>query len=56
MRTSATAVASSTCGHEYMPCAPSGLKMTMIHVENAAIAATARRDWASGASTASGQE
>ena len=32
-----------------MPWAPSGLKMTMIQMENAAIAATARRDWASGA-------
>ncbi|SON61336.1 hypothetical protein MSIMFI_02841 [Mycobacterium simulans] len=37
-----------------MPCDPSGLKITMIQVENPATAAIARRDWASGASTASG--
>ena len=51
----AHAVATKTWIHEYIPWAPSGLKMTMIQVENPAIAATAGRDWASGATTASGQ-
>jgi hypothetical protein len=48
-------VATMTWIQEYMPWAPSGLKITMIQVENPAIAATADRDWASGATTASGQ-
>ena len=39
-----------------MPWDPSGLKITMTQVESPAIAAIARRDWASGAATASGQE
>ena len=51
----AQAVAIKTWIHEYMPWEPSGLKITMIQVENPAIAATAGRDWASGATTASGQ-
>ena len=38
-----------------MPCEPSGLKITMIHVENPAITAMADRLCASADSTASGQ-
>ena len=34
-----------TCSQEYMPCDPSGLKITMIQVENPAISAIAARDW-----------
>ena len=49
------AVAIPTSIQEYMPCAPSGLKITKIHVENPAIADSAGRDCASGATTASGQ-
>src|SRR6516225_7732744 len=52
----AQAVATETCSHEYMPCDPSGLKITMTQVDKPAMTATARRDWASGAATASGQE
>lgn len=48
-------MASSTCSHEYMPWAPSGLKMTMIQVENPAMRAIAGRDWTSADATASGQ-
>jgi hypothetical protein len=51
----AQVVASSTCSQEYMPCEPSGLKITMIHVENPAMTAIAERLWASADSTASGQ-
>jgi len=53
---SAELVAMPTWIHEYMPCAPSGRKITMIQVETPAIAAIARRDWASEATTASDQE
>ena len=38
-----------------MPCEPSGLKITMIHVEKAAISAMLERLWASTDTTASGQ-
>jgi hypothetical protein len=48
-------VASSTCIHEYMPWAPSGFQITVIHVERAANTAIACRDCASAATTASGQ-
>ncbi|SKW33058.1 Uncharacterised protein [Mycobacteroides abscessus subsp. abscessus] len=41
--------------HTYMPWEPSGLKITMIHVENPAIAAMAPRDCSSGAAMANGQ-
>ena len=51
----AQALASSTCSQEYMPCEPSGLKITMIHVENPAIRAIAARDCVSAEATASGQ-
>lgn len=44
-----------TCSHEYMPCAPSGLKMTMTQVDNPAMAASAVRDCATAAAAASGQ-
>ena len=53
--TAAQAVASSTWIHEYMPWLPSGLKITMIQVENPAITAMACLLWASADSTASGQ-
>ena len=48
-------MAIATCSQEYMPCDPSGLKITMIQVEKPAIAAIAARDWASDDTTASGQ-
>lgn len=51
----AHAVASATCSQEYIPCAPSGLKITMIQVEKPAISAIARWDCASTEATASGQ-
>ena len=51
----AHAVASRTWIHEYIPCDPSGLKITMIQVENPAIAAIQPRDCASEDITASGQ-
>jgi hypothetical protein len=38
-----------------MPCEPSGLKITMIHVENPAIAAIHRCVWVSVDIAASGQ-
>ncbi|CKR56253.1 Uncharacterised protein [Mycobacterium tuberculosis] len=44
------------CSHEYIPCDPSGLKITITQVESPAMAAIARRAWANGAATASGQE
>lgn len=47
-------VASATWNHEYMPWAPSGRQITVIHVEKAAMSAMARGDWASAAITASG--
>ena len=47
--------ASNTCTTEYMPCEPSGLKITMIHVEKPPISAIAARDCASAEATASGQ-
>ena len=40
----ANVVATRTWIHEYIPWEPSGLKITMIQVENAPIAATAGRD------------
>jgi hypothetical protein len=49
-------VASDTWIHEYMPCAPSGFQITVIHVETPAITAIAGRDCASAATTAKGQE
>ncbi|COW16794.1 Uncharacterised protein [Mycobacterium tuberculosis] len=53
---SAQAVAIQKCSHEYIPCDPSGLKITITQVESPAMAAIARRAWANGAATASGQE
>ncbi len=32
--TAAHANDSSTCGHEYIPCAPSGFQITVIHVDS----------------------
>ena len=55
LRATAQAVANATCSHEYIPCEPSGLKITMIQVENPAISATAGRDCASAEITARGQ-
>lgn len=51
----AQAVASSTWINEYIPCDPSGLKITMIQVENPAIPAIQPRDWVNEDITASGQ-
>ena len=53
--TAAHANDSSTCGHEYIPCAPSGFQITVIHVDRPAMIAIDRRLWASAATTASGQ-
>ena len=53
--TAAHAVASSTWIHEYIPCAPSGFQITVIHVDRPAITAMACRDCVSAAATASGQ-
>lgn len=51
----AQAVASSTCGHEYMPCAPSGFQITVIHVDKPAMIAIDRLPCVKAEMTASGQ-
>jgi hypothetical protein len=48
-------VASITWIHVYMPCAPSGFQITVIHVERPAITAIDCRVCVSAAATASGQ-